>query len=47
MILLAGGVVTARHFMKAAEDDQPEWMPDFDQKLFGAAAELAAARTQY
>ena len=35
------------NYMESTIEYQPEWLPDFDERLFESTAELVAARTEY
>lgn len=47
VLILGGGYLILNSYVESTIEYQPEWIPDFNERLFESTAELVAARTEY
>ena len=47
VLILGGGYLILNNYVEGTIEYQPEWIPDFNERLFESTAELVAARTEY
>lgn len=47
VLLFVGGYLAMDYFSGMAEEHHEGWIPDFEQRSYKSAAELAAAKTEY